>query len=398
MQNKNKTLVLAFSGGLDTSYCIKYLSLKGWQVHAVTINTGGFSSFEITQLEQQAIQLGAASFQCIDAVKTYYEKYIRYLIYGNILRNNTYPLSVSSERMLQAIEIAKIAIKLNAKAIAHGSTGAGNDQVRFDLAFGILCPNIKIITPIRDQSLSRQEEVGFLKENGFEWHSKSAIYSINQGIWGTSIGGKETLSSNSTLPEHAWPQALEKSGEEEITLHFNKGELYGINNKFYEHPLEAIQDLQAIASPYAIGRDVHVGDTIIGIKGRVGFEAAAAMIILKSHHLLEKHILGKWQSYWKEQLSNWYGMMLHEGQFLDEVMRNIEVFLLNTQDQITGKVFVKLHPYRFVLLGIDSEYDRMQIQKGAYGEMNEGWSGNDVKGFTKILSNHFSNQINLSEL
>ncbi len=398
MKKQANSLVLAYSGGLDTSYCIKYLSLEGWEVHAVSINTGGFSKAEIQSMEKQAFLLGATSFQCIDAVKTYYEKYIRYLIFGNILRNNTYPLSVSAERMFQAIEIAKAAKKLNAKAIAHGSTGAGNDQVRFDLAFKIICPEINIITPIRDRSISRQEEVDFLKKHGIEWSAKKTKYSINQGIWGTSVGGAETLTSHLPLPEDAWTNQLENSGEESLKLHFSKGEIIGINEELFEHPLQAIQKLQAIAAPYAIGRDIHVGDTIIGIKGRVGFEAAAALIIIKSHHLLEKHILGKWQSYWKEQLANWYGMMLHEGQFLDEVMRNIEGFLEDTQEQITGKVYLKLYPYRFELQGVDSEFDRMQMQKGQYGEMNEGWTGEDVKGFTRILANHFSNQKKVSKL
>lgn len=398
MKKQNNTLLLAYSGGLDTSYCIKYLSLEGWEVHAVSINTGGFSTQEIQRMEKQAYQLGAISFQCVDAVKTYYEKYIRYLVYGNVLRNSTYPLSVSAERMFQAVEIAKAAKEIKANAIAHGSTGAGNDQVRFDLAFQVICPEIKIITPIRDQTLSRQQEVDFLKKHGLEWEAEKAKYSINQGIWGTSVGGAETLTSNLSLPEQAWLSQLKKSGKELVTLHFEKGELIGINDHQFDHPLLAIQALQAIAAPYAIGRDIHVGDTIIGIKGRVGFEAAAPLIIIKAHHLLEKHILGKWQAYWKEQLANWYGMMLHEGQYLDEVMRNIEGFLESTQKQITGKVFVKLHPYRFELQGISSEFDRMQLQKGQYGEMNEGWTGEDVKGFTKILANHFSNQAKLSTI
>jgi len=398
MSKQNKMLVLAYSGGLDTSYCVKYLSLQGWQIHAVSINTGGFSDKELDQMEKRAYQLGATSFKCVDAVADYYQKYIRYLIYGNVLRNNTYPLSVSAERMFQAVEIAKVAKQLNAVAIAHGSTGAGNDQVRFDLAFNILCPGIEIITPIRELQLSRQAEVNFLKNHGFEWNQEKAKYSVNQGVWGTSVGGAETLTSHRTLPEHAWQNQLHKTEEESVKLLFSKGELVGINNKIYDHPLTAIQELQKMAAPFAIGRNIHVGDTIIGIKGRVGFEAAAPMIIIKAHHLLEKHILGKWQAYWKEQLANWYGMMLHEGQYLDEVMRNIEGFLEDTQQQITGTVFVKMYPYRFELEGIESEYDKMQKQKGQYGEMNEGWTGEDVKGFTKILANHFSNDINLSKI
>ncbi len=398
MNKQNKILILAYSGGLDTSYCVKYLSQQNWEVHAVSINTGGFSDKDLQEMENRAYQLGATSYRCIDAVADYYQKYIRYLIYGNVLRNNTYPLSVSAERMFQAVEIAKMAKKLKATAIAHGSTGAGNDQVRFDLAFNILCPGTQIITPIRDQKLSRKEEVEYLKKYGFEWNAAKAKYSVNQGIWGTSVGGAETLTSHCTLPEQAWQHQLQKTEAESVTLEFFKGELIGINHKKYDHPLEAIKTLQKIAAPFAIGRHIHVGDTIIGIKGRVGFEAAAPMIIIKAHHLLEKHILGKWQAYWKEQLSNWYGMMLHEGQYLDEVMRNIEGFLEDTQQQITGKVFLKLNPYRFDLEGIESVFDKMQLQKGQYGEMNEGWTGADVKGFTKILSNQFSTPINNSSI
>ncbi|PHI18471.1 argininosuccinate synthase [Lewinellaceae bacterium SD302] len=390
--SKNNSLVLAYSGGLDTSYCIKYLSLKGWAVHAVAINTGGFDAAELQRMEENSTILGAASFRCINAVENYYDQYLRYLVYGNVLRNQTYPLSVSAERMCQAVEIAKAARETGAQAIAHGSTGAGNDQVRFDLAFQVLCPEMEIITPIRDQQLARATEVAFLEEHGFCWSEEKAKYSINKGVWGTSIGGAETLTSHQTLPESAWPTQLSANEPSSISLTFTKGELYGVNDRSFDHPLAAIEYLSELAAPYAIGRDVHVGDTIIGIKGRVGFEAAAPLIIIKAHHLLEKHLLGKWQAHWKEQLGNWYGMMLHEGLYLDDVMRNIENFLEDTQQNVSGKVFLKLHPYRFELIGVEAEHDRMQIQGGQYGEMNEGWSGEDVKGFTKILANHFAHQ------
>ena len=385
---KNNKLVLAYSGGLDTSFCIKYLTEeKSYEVHAVSVNTGSFSEQEINSLEEKAMALGAASFHCIDALDDYYHQCIKYLVFGNVLRNDTYPLSVSAERMFQAISIAKYAALINANAIAHGSTGAGNDQVRFDLAFQVLCPEVEIITPIRDNKLSRQAEVDYLKKYGFEWSQEKAKYSINKGIWGTSVGGAETLTSDQYLSENAWPSQLKKEGEEIIQLHFNKGELIGVNDHKFNSPIEAILHLQKTAAPYAIGRDIHVGDTIIGIKGRVGFEAAAPLIIIKSHHLLEKHILTKWQQYWKEQLANWYGMLLHEGQFLDPVMRNIEAFLTDTQSSVTGHVNVKLFPYRFEIQGIASKYDLMQSDAGQYGEMNNGWTGEDVKGFTKILSN-----------
>ncbi len=383
-----KKVVLAYSGGLDTSYCVKYLSEeKGLEVHAVIVDTGGFSNEELRTVEEKAYFLGAKSFTIIRAVEDYYNRCIRYLIYGNVMRNNTYPLSVSAERMFQALAVAKHAKEIGAKFVAHGSTGAGNDQVRFDLVFNTLGEDLTIITPIRDMKLSRQEEIEYLKKHGVNLSWEKAQYSINQGLWGTSVGGKETLTSNEALPETAYPSQLKKEGGETVTLTFEKGELQGVNGKQFAHPTFAIQYLQSLAAPYAIGRDTHVGDTIIGIKGRVGFEAAAPMIIIKAHHLLEKHVLTKWQQYWKEQLANWYGMLLHEGQYLDPVMRNIETFLEDTQSNVTGKVMISLLPYRFELQGIESKYDLMNNAFGSYGEMNKNWSGEDVRGFTKILGN-----------
>ena len=392
-------LVLAYSGGLDTSYCAKYLSAeKGYEVHAVSVNTGGFTDKEINTIEEKAYALGVKSYTNIKAISTFYEKVVKYLIFGNVLKNNTYPLSVSSERIIQAIEIVTHAKKIEAKFIAHGSTGAGNDQIRFDMIFQILAPEIEIITPIRDLKLSRQEEIEFLKEHGVELSWQKAQYSINKGLWGTSVGGKETLTSNKPLPEGAYPSQLEKEEPENVKLSFEKGELIAINY-VKNNPVENIRILDEIASKYAIGRDIHVGDTIIGIKGRVGFEAAAPLIIIKAHHLLEKHVLTKWQQHHKEYLSNWYGTMLHEGQYLDAVMRNIEVFMEDAQDKVSGDVMVTLHPYRFTLDGIQSPHDLMNSKVAAYGEMNEGWTADDAKGFIKILSNQnkIFNQINNSE-
>ncbi|MEN0049992.1 MAG: argininosuccinate synthase domain-containing protein [Bacteroidota bacterium] len=383
-----KKVVLAYSGGLDTSYCVKYLSKeKNLDVHAVLVDTGGFTKKEIESVRERAIALGASSFQAIDAVENYYQSCIRYLVYGNVLRNNTYPLSVSAERMFQALEVLKFAQSIGAKYIAHGSTGAGNDQVRFDLVFNVLGDDIEVITPIRDQQLSREAEIEYLKQNGIDWSWEKAKYSINQGLWGTSVGGAETLTSRQALPEHAYPTPKEKEATETVELLFEKGELVGLDGKKLASPVEAIEALRAKAAPYGIGRDIHVGDTIIGIKGRVGFEAAASLITIKAHHLLEKHVLTKWQQYWKEQLANWYGMLLHEGQYLDPVMRNIENFLEDTQENVTGSVFVRLLPYRFELEGIESKYDLMNSAFGNYGEMNKGWTGMDVRGFTKILGN-----------
>lgn len=383
-----KKIVLAFSGGLDTSYCAIYLAKeKGMEVYSVTVNTGGFSEKEIKEIEQRAYALGVKKHITVDETENYYKSCIRYLVYGNVLKNDTYPLSVSAERISQAMAIANYVKEIKAEYVAHGSTGAGNDQVRFDMIFNIMIPDVKIITPIRDNKLSREAEIEFLKKHNVQMNFEKAKYSINKGIWGTSVGGKETLTSNEPLPEEAFPTQLSKTESEKVVLHFIKGELKGVNEKTYAKPTEAIKALEQIAAPYAIGRDVHVGDTIIGIKGRVGFEAAAPVIIIKAHHALEKHVLTKWQLSWKEQLSTWYGNWLHEGQFLDPVMRNIEKFMEDTQQTVNGKVSVFLAPYRFQVLGIESPNDLMSSKFGKYGEMNNAWTGEDVKGFSKIFGN-----------
>ena len=366
----------------------KYLSEeKGLEVYAITVDTGGFSAEELKQIEARAKQLGVKEFTVRNVVKKYYDDCIKYLIFGNVLKNDTYPLSVSAERVFQAITVAEYAKELGASYIAHGSTGAGNDQVRFDMVFHILLPDAEIITPIRDQKLSREEEIEYLKKHGVEIDAKKAAYSINQGIWGTTVGGKETLTSGTTLPESAWPTQLSKSEPEKIELEFAKGEPVGLNEKKYAHPTELISELNKTASAFAIGRDIHVGDTIIGIKGRVGFEAAAPVILIKAHHLLEKHTLSKQQLFWKDQLSNVYGSNLHEGLFFEPLMRDLEAFLNSTQENVTGKVFVTLYPYRFELTGIESPYDLMSSKFGSYGEMNKAWTGDDVKGFAKIAGN-----------
>ena len=383
-----KKVVLGFSGGLDTTFCVKYLSEdNGYEVHSVIVNTGGFSDDELKKIEAHAYKLGVKTHTTVDAVKGYYDRIIKYLVFGNTLKNNTYPLSVSAERLVQALHIAEHVKALNAAAVAHGSTGAGNDQVRFDMVFNIMIPGVEIITPIRDLKLSREAEIEYLKKKGVEMNFEKAAYSINKGLWGTSVGGKETLSSKGILPEEAWPTQVTKSGSEEVKLHFEKGELTAVNDKSFAHPSEAIQYLQSIAGVYGVGRDIHVGDTIIGIKGRVGFEAAAPMVILKAHHALEKHVLTKWQLSWKDNIANFYGNWMHEGQILDPVMRDIEAFLQSSQQNVTGDVFVLLQPYRFQIIGIESKYDLMNSKFGKYGEMNNGWTGEDVRGFSKIFGN-----------
>ncbi|WP_245826977.1 argininosuccinate synthase [Parapedobacter luteus] len=385
-----KKVVLAFSGGLDTSFCCIYLSKDlGLEVHSVVVNTGGFSGDELAQIEQRAYSLGVKSHAVVDETQNYYDSSIKYLIFGNVLKNATYPLSVSAERVSQATAIANYAKKIGAEYVAHGSTGAGNDQVRFDMIFNTLIPEVAIITPIRDLKLSREEEIEYLHKHGVAFNAEKARYSINKGIWGTSVGGKETLTSHETLPEEAWPTPVTSETPRRVTIDFERGEPVALDGNRIG-PVKVIQELQAIAQPYGIGRDIHVGDTIIGIKGRVGFEAAAPLVIIKAHHTLEKHTLTKWQLSWKDQLGAFYGNWMHEGQMHDPVMRDIEAFLQSAQQTVTGKVFVELHPYRFVVIGVESPHDLMSNKFGSYGEMNNTWSGDDVKGFSKIFGNQVS--------
>lgn len=384
----SKKVVLGFSGGLDTSFCVKYFTEEmGYEVHSIIVNTGGFTRDELKHIEHHAYALGVKTHKSVEAEESYYNTIIKYLIFGNVLKNNTYPLSVSAERLIQALHISDYVEEINADAVAHGSTGAGNDQVRFDMIFNIMIPGVEIITPIRDLKLSREAEIEYLKNKNVDMNFEKSVYSINKGLWGTSVGGKETLNSYGMLPEEAWPTQATQTGTEEIKLHFEEGELTEVNGETYETPVKAIKYLQEVTGPYGIGRDIHVGDTIIGIKGRVGFEAAAPMVILKSHHALEKHVLTKWQLSWKDQLSSFYGNWLHEGQILDPVMRDMEAFLQHSQKHVTGDVFVQLKPYHFQINGIESKYDLMNSRFGKYGEMNNGWTGEDVRGFSKIFGN-----------
>ena len=385
---EKKRVVLAFSGGLDTSFCVKYLSEElGYEVYTAIANTGGFSDEELKSIEERAYALGAAQHATLDITEEYYQKSIKYMVYGNILRNGTYPISVSSERTFQAIAIIEYAKSVGAHCVAHGSTGAGNDQVRFDLTFQILAPNIEIITTTRDMPLTREYEINYLKEHGYQADFVKMEYSINKGLWGTSIGGKETLRSEQTLPESAYPSQVTAEGEQSLKLPFAKGELSAVNGVEYSDKVAAIRAVEAIGSAYGIGRDMHIGDTIIGIKGRVGFEAAAPMLIIAAHKMLEKHTLTKWQQYWKDQIGTWYGMFLHEAQYLDPVMRDMEAFLESTQANVDGTVEITLRPYSYTLVGVCSQFDLMKTDFGEYGEVNKAWSADDVKGFTKIMAN-----------
>ena len=386
-----KKVVVAFSGGLDTSFTVMYLAKeKGYEVYAACANTGGFSEEQLKQNEENAYKLGATKYVTIDVTKEYYEKSLKYMIFGNVLRNGTYPISVSSERIFQALAIARYANEIGADAIAHGSTGAGNDQIRFDMTFLVLAPNVEIITLTRDMALSREEEINYLKEHGFEADFTKLKYSYNVGLWGTSICGGEILDSAQGLPESAYLKQVEKTGSEQLRIEFKNGEVHAVNGEVFEDKIAAIQKIEeigaAVAAPYAIGRDMHVGDTIIGIKGRVGFEAAAPMVIINAHKMLEKHTLTKWQQYWKDQVANWYGMFLHESQYLEPVMRDIEAMLQESQRNVNGTAILELRPLSFSTVGVESEDDLVKTKFGEYGEMQKGWTAEDAKGFIKVLS------------
>ena len=385
--DKKKKVVVAFSGGLDTSFTVMYLAKeKDYEVYAACANTGGFSPEQLKQNEKNAYKLGAKKYVTIDVTKEYYEKSLRYMIYGNVLRNGTYPISVSSERIFQALAIARYANEIGADAIAHGSTGAGNDQIRFDMTFLVCSPGVEIITLTRDMTLTREFEIDYLNKNGFDADFEKLKYSYNVGLWGTSICGGEILDSTKGLPDSAYLKQVKKEGEEELRLTFGKGELKCVNGKEYKDPIKAIQAVEEIGAAYGIGRDMHVGDTIIGIKGRVGFEAAAPMLIIAAHKFLEKYTLSKWQQYWKDQVANWYGMFLHESQYLEPVMRDIEAMLESSQRNVTGTAILKLMPKHFEMVGVDSPNDLVKNKLGEYGEVQKGWTAEDAKGFIKVTS------------
>ena len=392
-----KKAIVAYSGGLDTSYCVVNLTREeGWEIHTVIVNSGGFSPEELVAIEKRAYELGSTRHEVIDITERYYHDCLRYLLFGNVLKNNTYPLSVSAERMFQALAIAEYARREQAQYIVHGSTGAGNDQVRFDVAFAVIAPDTEIITPIRDQKLSRQAEIAYLQSQGFEMSWEKAKYSINRGIWGTSVGGVETLTSHQALPASAYPTPLSQTEPSRLEVTFEQGEPVALNGEKM-NAVALIQKINELAGVYAIGRDTHVGDTILGIKGRVGFEAPAALLLIKAHHLLEKHTCSRWQLLHKEYVATWYGTLLHEAQYLDPVMRDFEALLASSQARVSGTVFVELRPYHFELLGVASKYDMMQSKAATYGETNDAWDARDAKGFIKIFGNQLKIHASLTD-
>ncbi len=379
-----KTIALAFSGGLDTSFCVLHLRDKGWNVVTITVDTGGFSAEELRLLDARSKALGAIRHVAIDAREELFDRYLRYLVYGNVLRGQLYPLSVSAERVCQAARIAQAARELGADAIAHGSTGAGNDQLRFDIAFRVLAPELEIVTPIRDGALSRDEEAAYLRGHGVDVPETTAAYSVNRGLWGTSVGGRETMTSDRPLPPEAWPGGTPGALPPLVlTLGFERGVPVKLDGEPLA-PVDLISALTSLASGYGIGRGVHLGDTILGIKGRVGFEAAAATLLIAAHRELEKLVLSAAQLQWKETLGNLYGNLLHEARFFDPLARDLEAFLESSQAPVTGEASFTLYPRTWEVNGVRSPNSLMNSTVADYGEGNKFWTGAEARAFSKL--------------
>jgi len=382
------SIVLAFSGGLDTSFCVPYLrETFDEPIITVTVNTGAITDADAERLHGRSKELGAAEHHLIDGRDQLFADHLRYLIMGNVLRGGVYPLCVGSERVVQARKIVSVARKLGARAIAHGSTGAGNDQVRFDVALQLLADDLEIITPIRDNHLTRHHTTVFLKERGFSVPGSTTRYSINAGLWGTTVGGAETLGTRHPLPEEAYPGTTAVNANTEshrdVKVTFKKGIPVALDDaEMAAVPL--IESLNDIGLRFGAGRDIHVGDTILGVKGRVAFEAPAPLILVTAHRELEKVVLTKWQRYQKDHLADFYGMLLHEGQHFDPVMRDIEVFLLSSQEVVSGEVFVRLAHGSVTVQGCESPYSMFNTGVATYGEESAYWSGRDARGFCRI--------------
>ena len=383
-----KQVILAYSGGLDTSYCVLYLQERGFEVITLTVDTGGFSASELSEMEARAKTLGAAEHHTVDAKAQVFDEYVSYQIKGNILRGQVYPLAVAAERVVQASVVADYALRMGAAAVAHGSTGAGNDQVRFDVVFQVLCPELEIITPVRDETLTREEEYSKLAERGVNIPASTRKYSINAGLWGGTIGGGETHDSWTEIPDDVYDLVLndEKLVEsEQITIEFEKGIPTKIDGTAYAGP-ELIAVLGNKCRQHRVGLDIHIGDTVLGIKGRIAFEAGAGIVLIKSHRELEKITTTAWQRFWKDQMGEFYGKLLHEGLAFEPAMRDIEALIDSSQERVSGEARVRLDQGHFVVNGVRSPYSMMDSGSGIYGEIPKLWDGQDTRGYAKIVA------------
>jgi argininosuccinate synthase len=386
----SKPIILAYSGGLDTSFLVPWVAEHhGRPVITVTVDTGGIDAEAARTLEQRAKQLGAVEHHLVDARADYFEQVLRFLIMGNVRRGQLYPLCVGAERVMQAQTIAHMARKLGTNMIAHGCTAAGNDQVRFEVALRTLAPDLEVLAPVRDKAFQRQDELKYLEDRKLPVPPFGAAYSVNRGLWGVTIGGKETLTSGGSIPDEAWvltrdaftkPRAPERH-----TISFEKGRPSGLDGKKLT-AVEVIEQLETLAAPFGIGRGIHLGDTIIGTKGRVAFEAPAAETLLTAHRELEKLVLTGRQQRIKELVANPYGDLVHEGQLLDPVCRDIEALLISSQERVTGDVNVLFRPGNLFIEGVESPYSLMKASKGVYGEAVGEWTATDALGFSKIVA------------
>ena len=382
------SIVVAFSGGLDTSFCVPYLKEQHKvPIYTVTVNTGGLSEEECVQIEKRAIEIGSAGHYLVDARADLFDRSIQFLIKGNVLRGDVYPLCVGPDRVVQAKALVDMARELGSSTVAHGSTGAGNDQIRFDVALSVLGDDLTILTPIRDLGLTREYTTNWLTERGFAVSAATKTYSINTGLWGTTVGGKETLTTKLPLPDNAWPQDSPKNAPDQglnLTLTFDKGVPTALDGKSMS-PVELIEELNRVGYIHGIGRAIHVGDTILGIKGRVGFQSPAAAILIPAHRELEKTVLSRWQQYHKAQLGDFYGMLLHEAQYFDPIIRDIEAFLDSSQEVVSGTVTLELYKGSVNIQGTSSPFSLFDTGVATYGESNQLWDGRDARGFARIL-------------
>jgi len=385
MHTSRGSIALAFSGGLDTSYCVPRLGEQGWAGHTVYVSTGGAGPAEREAIRRQAGAMGAVEHHEVDARQQVFDEFVRYLIQGNVLRGEVYPLSVAAERTQQAISVVAVARAIGARAMAHGSTGAGNDQVRFDVALRVLAPELDIVTPIREEGLTRDQAIAYLTERELPVPARAGAYSVNAGLWGTTWGGGWTHDSWAGPPAELLDPPAGAPAAREIVVQWERGLPVALDGQALAGP-ELVESLNALASAYGFGRGIHVGETALGIKGRIGFEAGAALVLIGAHRELEKLVLTKWQAFWKDQLARFYGDRLHEGQYFDPALRDIEALITSSQQRVTGETRVRFAPGRFQVVGARSPHSMMDRAVATYGEENLLWTGEEARDFARVAA------------